>query len=56
MASVASIMFFLSLIEPVMDDKLTAPRHGYHVSRMYAGCNQQPYTQSNKPRLMQNLR
>ena len=25
MASVAAIVFFLSLIEPVMDDKLTAP-------------------------------
>ena len=53
MASVASIMLFLSLIDPVMDDKLTAPRQGYHLSRKNAGCNQQPYTQSSKPRLMQ---
>ena len=56
MASVAAMVFLLSLIDPVMDDKLTAPRQGYHLSRMNAGCNQQPYTQFSKPRLMQYLR
>ena len=53
MASVAAIVVLLSLIEPVMDDKLTAPRQGYHLSRMNAGCNQQPYTECSKPKLMQ---